>query len=85
MGMPEVCQHRDRKMQINCKPDGSLDDMYDYWTSCGGDSSKTPVHYYRTCGAGCKHVIAYCGKHGGDERAKIEMQAHIEEKHAHGS
>lgn len=31
---------------------------------------------YRQCGRGCKHVIAYCANHGGDDRAMAEMAAH---------
>lgn len=36
-----------------------------------------PVGGYRTCGAGCKHVEAYCQACGGDARAREQMALHV--------
>lgn len=39
-------------------------------------SCRDYAHDYRQCARGCKKVIAYCLKHGGDARAVEEMVEH---------
>lgn len=50
-------------------------------TEAARECCGTSVKYYRTCGAGCSLIIAYCDSHGGDAEAAKQMHEHVKQTH----
>jgi hypothetical protein len=75
MGKAAECQHETVETLTEETSGGRFED-WRHREVCEADA-----HYYRSCGAGCKLVIAFCDSHGGDERARKAMVEHVAAVH----